>query len=329
MTDDLSAALYRTADALPDAPDRLGRVLAVRRRRRHRRLQWSGSAAAVLVIAGATLYAVSSPGTRTAPDRLGVDPTTASTGDYGASGRVVSVPGKHVRFCAPVPQLAVLIIPKPPPDYCDFGVDVDGVDLSRLQKRYEKAGAIEGYASLEGQLHDGLLTVDRQQQPNTGAGTPPVPDTPPCAAPTGGWRRSGDANPDPQALQSYQETHPGAILDFEVSRPTPAQAVLVALTPADPSEVRAALLHSYGQDEICVATSTYSPTEIQSATQDPALQVGLDKQVYGTGRGFSRQGQVQYNAQAVLLTPELEAAVARHPRGLVEVTAWLHPVGAG
>jgi hypothetical protein len=328
MTDDLSAALHRTADALPDAPDRLGRVRAVRRRRRLRRLQWSGSAAAVLVIAGATLYAVSSPGTRTAPDRLGVDPATASTGGYGASGRVVSVPGKHVRFCAPAPEPAVLIFPKPPPGYCDFGVDVDGVDLSRLQNRYEKAGAIEGYAALRGQLHDGLLTVDAQGKPSTGTAAAAT-ETPPCRPPTGGWRRTGSGNPDPQALQDYQGTHPGAVIDLEISRPTPTQAVLVALTPGDPTDVRAALLHDYAADELCVATSAYSPAEVQAVAADPALQVGVERQVYATGRGFSPQGQLQYNGQAVLLTPDLAAAVARHPQGLVEITVWLQPVGAG
>src|SRR5689334_12221051 len=68
-----------------------------------------------------------------------------------ASGRVVSVPGRRVRFCAPVPVAAIGYAPgqEPAPSYCPKGVDVTGVDLSALSNRREKDGAVEGAATLD------------------------------------------------------------------------------------------------------------------------------------------------------------------------------------
>ncbi|MDX6215634.1 MAG: hypothetical protein QOG99_1218, partial [Frankiales bacterium] len=46
----------------------------------------------------------------------------------------------------------------------------------------------------------------------------------------------------------------------------------------------------------------------------------------GSGHSFGPDGQLLVDAEAVQSTPELEAIVARHPKGLIAIDYWLHPV---
>ena len=111
------------------------------------------------------------------PERLAVAPPAPHTqvvrdGDrVSASGSVVSVPGRPVRFCAPVAQDAIGYAPgqEPAPAYCPFGVDVEAVDLADLADRCEKDGSLEGQTALTGVWRDGKLVVQEQG--------PPAPDS--------------------------------------------------------------------------------------------------------------------------------------------------------
>lgn len=61
------------------------------------------------------------------------------------TGRVVSVPDRPMRLCANAPTAGVGYEPgsEPAPELCEHGVDVTGVDLTVLDERREKDGAVE------------------------------------------------------------------------------------------------------------------------------------------------------------------------------------------
>lgn len=238
-----------------------------------------------------------------------------------ASGVVVSVPGRPVRLCSPVAVAAIGSTGAgPPPAYCDYGVDVTGVDLGALQDRREVGGAVDGSAELHGVLRARVLVVDRQGPPTYPAQSPPA-ISPPCAQPVGGWARDGD--PDSQPASDYQVAHPGAVVTLALSRPTPGAALVLVLTAGDPEPVRAALSATYRPDQLCVAMSRFSRSEIDSAQRDPTLDITAATGVDQHGESVGADGQPVVVVHATLLTPELAAAVARHPAGLHVIDAWL------
>jgi hypothetical protein len=324
---DLDQLLAQAADRLPDTPDRLAGVLA---RRAHlvRRRRVRTAAAATVAVAGAAAVAVAvvsgggaSPRARLLPG----DGATSASQLYGATGRVVSVPGRPVRFCAPVGSDLVLRIPTPPPAYCDFGVDVVGVDLARLTARREAQGAIEGEAALTGTLANGVLHVVRQSEALPPEG-PRTYDTPPCPEPAGGWPTGAtDANLDLTAMQTYASAHPDQVVEVAFLRPSSRQVLAYVLTTGDVQQAENALRPSYGKS-LCVFSSRFTKAQQLAARADPAFAGGPRTQVYGSGDGLGRDGQIESYVSATILTPELEAAVARHPKGLVRLDLFLNPV---
>jgi hypothetical protein len=327
MTDDvrdIEAALGRAAATVPDDPRRLAGVLA--RRRRRSRLRIASALVLVLAGAGVGLVVVHSPGHR--PARV----TASGNGRplVGASGEVIAVPGRPVRFCAPTP-VADDLGSGPQIDRTCTGVDVVGVDLGTLADRSELDGVVNGRAALEGTYADGTLVVTKQGPPVTPAAASAGSDHIGCPAPAGGWARAdpdGNATANITIAQAYQAAHPSQIVMLAEVRPTPASAVILLLTEGDPAPVRAALSGTYGPSQLCVARSAYSNAEVAAAVADPALQVpGPDGNTYSAGVGLDdATAQVSVEIQCVVQTPSITAAVARHPAGLVQVDPWLTPL---
>ncbi len=164
------------------------------------------------------------------------DPVLRDGDRVTATGRVVQVPGSRVRFCATEAFDAVGYAPgtEPPPRMCEQGVWVEGADLATLQDRREKAGAVEGWATLTGVLEGDTVRVEEQAAPDRSRPAE-VGQHVPCPAPAGGWPRDpailrgpgyqpeGDANMDAErpALERYRAEHPGAVLDVALLRPVP------------------------------------------------------------------------------------------------------------
>lgn len=330
---ELEDLLARAADRLPDAPDRLAMVQQRRHRLvRRRRLLVGCTAVAVLgaAVGAAVALRPGSDGGEPADSLAQASPSGAAEGQlYEGIGRVVAVPGRPVRFCAPVPTTLVLIIPRPAPAYCDFGVDVVGVDLDALSQRREAEGAVEGQARLTGTLEDGVLHVLTQGAPTSLAdGTLPTYGFVPCPAPAGGWPRGAKGeNLDAAALQAYQAQHPAEVSEVAMLRPSQDQVVAYLLTSGDVSAAQDALHPTYGA-RLCVGVSRYTPAQVAAAQTDPAFKGGAATQVYAFGgTGLGPDAQVTVEVSATLLTPELEAAVAKHPKGLVRLDLFLKPVG--
>lgn len=327
MTEDfVGDALHRAAELLPDAPDRLS---AVRRKRASIvRLRLTGAAAALALVGSGTAYALMSQGSAAKHDALLVEPSPA-VGDLTATGRVVKVPGKAPRFCAPVGSDAMLRVPEPPPAWCELGVDVQGVDLAALEDRREQEGAVEGNATLTGRLVDDVLVVSKQEKPVVQAPDPFNVNPPGCTAPPEGWPSAGPGgNPDVSAAQAFQTAHPDLVAEIAIARPSATQAYPFLLSWGDPAPVRDALKGDYG-DRFCVLQSRWTRSDYAAA----AAEVGEGSTLYKTDgvyvsspRQMGNDGQLTVTMEAVRSTPNLEAVVARHPAGLIKVTYWLHPV---
>lgn len=326
MTDDIREVLHRAAEMLPDTPDRLQSVR--RKRTAHVRRRMTAAAAVLLVVSGATALGV----TRGGGGSQVLLPANGSQ-ELTATGRVVQVPGKAPRFCAPVAVATVLVFPTPPPQWCDLGVDVSGVDFATLQSRYEKDGAVQGEVTLTGRLErekdNDVLVVTDQEPPTTspetaGSAYHPYPG---CSEPAGGWtQHPATYDPPVAAMDQYQAHHADEVALISVARPDPHTAVPYVLTWGDPAQAEAAMRSSYG-DEQCVLQSKWTQEQVTSAAHDLAASAWANQVYeYGTGHGLGQDGQLLVNGAAVRPTAGLADLLARHPAGLIRIDYWLHPV---
>ena len=262
-----------------------------------------------------------------------------------ATGSVVAVPGRPVRFCAPVVRALIGYAPgqEPAPEYCELGVDAEGVDLAQLRDRREKDGAVEGGATLTGTYRDGTLIVEQQEVP-----PPPSPaeesrEEPPCPAPDGGWPRDpsilrgpgyepeGDANmmAEQPAMDRYRAAHPGDVLTIALLRPFP-DSVLMGVSAVDEqaaARAEEALRPTYGE-RLCIVVSRFTRAQVTAARQ--AIPVGGEEgtrlgALAGGGEGVGGDLQVEVEFDVVMVTEELQRRASGHPAGLVVLRPWLVP----
>lgn len=303
-------------------------------------------AAAVAVASGIVLMSPDD-----APDRLGtqsqersqvVRDGTRVTG----TGSVVAVPGRAVRFCAPVARADIGYAPgqEPAPEYCELGVDAEGVDLEALASPREKEGAVEGQATLTGTYRDGTLVVEEQEPPTPHTPGDEVEGPPPCEAPEGGWPRDpallrgpghepeGDANmlAEQPAMDRYRAEHPGDVVQIALLRPFP-DSVLMGVSAVDEAAAERAaeaLLPAYGK-RLCVVVSRFTRAQITAAQAE--IRVGSDEGrrlgvMGGAGEGVSDDLQVEVGYDVVMVTEELQRRAQEHPPGLLVLRPWLVPV---
>lgn len=241
------------------------------------------------------------------------------------TGRVVATPGRPLRFCPSLPRAMPALAPgeEQQVERCDsFGVDVVGASLTRLGKRREVGGIVEGYAVITGVYRHGTLQVTRQS-PAEGYGGPvsrPGPDHVPCPPPSGGWP-SGADDIDVTRAQAYERTHAGEIVQLSVQRPAAGQTVLV-LAARDPVRVRAALLPSYGK-RLCVFRSPYTVEQVQEAHRRLGALVGPRGLWAGGGIGVGSNGHPQVSGEGAMLTPSFAEIAGSFPPGLVHFDTWL------
>lgn len=325
---------------------------AARVRQAHRRRRLTASATAVVGVAVVAVAAVTLPGLGERSTGLpaavrSATPTASSTkasslpailvdGDVvGATGRVASVPGQPVRFCAPVAVADVGYAPgkEPPPAGCALGLDVVGVNLATLTGRREKQGAVEGWAYLRGVYRAGTLSVTVQSK---ALSSPADFDadwvTPPCPKPAGGWLTMGRGQ-NPTALQTkldaFMAAHKNEVTSSAIFRPTDTQVVMVVVAD-HPDLVHASL--GANSSALCVVKSGFTSAQVaaaESAVMSLAGGSSSDNGIYESGPRTLSDGQPAIGLSAVMVTPALRALAAAFPPGLIRVQPWLMQVAPG
>jgi hypothetical protein len=249
-----------------------------------------------------------------------------------AAGEVLSQPGKPVRFCDPnVAEAAVgTTDPNAPLADCGFGIDVSGVDLSKLSHRKEFHGQVVGGATLTGVYRNQAISVTKQGP--AGRQRPPElgHDHPPCSAPPGGWPRGrANVNLPFGAVERYKRAHPGAIIFEAMLRPSANQALVYLVTNGDPAPVRDALAPRY-KERLCVVKSQYTHDQIRAAyhvvTAPMRGQGSLTAPTGAGGPGLNpTDEQPMIEAEVPALSQSFADAIDAQPAGLVQVTVWLAP----
>lgn len=342
-------ARWRAGQRPPPEPDTV-RLAAAGRARRLGGWQPLAAAAAVLLLAGGVVGAVAS---------LGHSPTTAvpDAGTAGgtapapslrqqlvrdgdlvtAYGDVVAVPGRPVRFCAPVPTAAMGTADgrDQAPAYCDEGVTLLRADLSRLSGRHQLHGVVWGQAAIRGRYRGGTVTVTRQGGPPSPT-LPPVsfPDKPPCPPPPGGWARGALDNDGMNRLDEYLRTHPDQFGEIVITypagppsgptdRPGYYDATQVALvsTVVDPAAAERALRAVFGGN-LCVVRTRHNRAEVDAVGSrvNPLMDRSLG--IYTTGPDYYAG---TYRVELVVLDQRAYDALVAADRGtgLVVAQPWL------
>jgi hypothetical protein len=247
----------------------------------------AGAAAAVVLVATGIVVVSRAGGDDPGPAAAAARPAAADPlaallvrdGDrVVVSGEVRAVPGRPVRFCA-AQAVGLPGYPpgqEPPLPYCDFGVTLVGVDLSRLSQPRTVHDVRTGGARIEGRYAAGTITVQRQAAPDLVHPTPSgPPQRPPCPAPAGGW--SGES-PRTEAqkgtLAAYVRAHPDRFAEPWVAWPNeppptsdpggdvrlPAQVMVVGTT-GDVAAARQELAR-VSSGNLCVTRVKHPAAEI-------------------------------------------------------------------
>jgi hypothetical protein len=285
------------------------------------------AAAAVVVIVLAAVIVVSvvggSPAKRSTAERSvlsghATDLVVHAGDTISGQGEVVAIPGRPVRFCAPVATPEAQTI-----ETCAVGIDVTGVNLGRLTHRRASAGRVSGLAGLAGTYRQGTLKVTVQSSYVAPPGTTLIGRQPPCAAPNGGWPTT---RVELAPVQAYAVSHPGVIVESAILRPTKDEQVAYVLTAGDPAPVRIALAPALGSG-LCVARSRYSAAQLdrtKAAMQALPRIPALNAITLGTG-SLTKAGQPEILLDVAMVSAALAGAVDAQPAGLVRLTAWLSP----
>jgi hypothetical protein len=253
-----------------------------------------------------------------------------------ASGRVVQVPGRALRFCGPEEFDAVAWAPghEPPPRWCPLGVDVEGVDLAKLSDYRTKAGATEGFAYLRGTWSGGTLHVSMQTAPRYPVEPTLNVNPSGCREPGSGWPVAKNPNP-PQSvmdrIHAFEADHPDQVVTQAVARPN-AHSNYMVVTVEDIGVAAPVLKPIPG--ELCLIKAKYSRSEVDQtrAPFEADLKAHLTDGhgvVATIGESVSEQGQPFLRAQVLMITEQVRHWAASTSPGLIKVTPWLRVISAG
>ena len=197
-----------------------------------------------------------------------------------------------------------------------------GGNFDELSDRFERDGAVEGFAALTGVWSASQLRVERQAPPRRRHREGPRWQTPPCPAPEGGWPHltwgHGDKNLDYE-LGDLEQL--GAAVAQTLFRPSEDQAVLV-VAAADVEAVEAQLRRQLGP-LLCVVPSRWTRAELEAVRA--YLHAHHEEwNLYEWGYGpTTDDGQAQLTARLTRMLPEVAAWAATFPSGILDLEPWL------
>jgi hypothetical protein len=205
-------------------------------------------------------------------------------------------------------------------------VRITGARFEDLTNRFERDGAVEGYARVTGTWSDDQLHARRQTTPPSTPHPHPRWESPPCPAPSGGWphldweRASsgrGVHNLD-YDLGDLEDT--GAAVAVTTFRPSEDQAVLV-VAAADRDAVEAQLRPQLG-DLLCVVTSRWTKAELDAVRAH--LHAHWEQwNLYQLGPSNGEDGQTRMAMQLTRVLPEIANWAASLQSGILAIKPWL------
>jgi hypothetical protein len=199
-------------------------------------------------------------------------------------------------------------------------VRVVGADLGAVSHRFERGGAVEGWALVTGTWSGGQLHVEQQAPPPPRRTWAPRWVIPPCPPPPQGWptvTRRGDIELD-YDLGDLQAT--GAAVAVTLFRPAPNRAVLV-VAASDVAAVEARLRPQLG-DSLCVVPSRWTKAQLD-AVGDHLYRHHEQWALYQWGPQNTADGQAHMAARLVRVLPEIAAWAAALPQGILLLDPWL------
>jgi hypothetical protein len=222
-----------------------------------------------------------------------------SQGDWFQPNLPVAEPGGLERGVRPVWQAGA--------------VRVVGADFGAVGHRFERGGAVEGWALVTGRWSGGQLDVEQQAVPPPRRAWPPRRVIPPCLPPPQGWPtviRRGDIELD-YDLGDLRETR--AAVAVTLFRPGPDLAVLV-VAASDVAAVEARLRPQLGES-LCIVPSRWTNAELD-AVGDYLHRHHEQWALYQWGPQNTGDGQAHMAARLVRVLPESRPAPPRSPRHL-------------
>jgi hypothetical protein len=201
-------------------------------------------------------------------------------------------------------------------------VRVAGADFDAAAGRFEKDGAVEGWATVTGTWSGEQLRVEKQDASVRDPAAHPRWVTPPCPPPEGGWpavERRGDIELS-YDLGDLADT--GAAVAITLFHPGSNQAVLV-VAAADLAAVEARLRPQLG-NSLCVVPSRWTKDQLDDI-RDQLHQRWQHWNLYQLGPQHSEDGQAHITARLVRVLPEIATWAASLPSGLVALEPWLTP----
>jgi hypothetical protein len=208
----------------------------------------------------------------------------------------------------------------------DFGAELTG--------RFERAGAVEGFATLTGTWAADRLQVERQDLYARQQRKIPNWTVPPCPPPEGGWPHQTwvygikDVQTGERPAAQYVSLEydlgdlreAGAVVITTTFRPSEDQAVLV-VAAADPEAVEAHLRPQLGP-LLCVIPSKWSRGELEAVRAH--LHAHHDDWNLCTwGDTSTEDGQPLITARLTRILPEIATWAASLPAGILGLEPWL------
>lgn len=204
-------------------------------------------------------------------------------------------------------------------------VPVVGADFDAVTNRFERDGAVEGWATVSGTWSGERIDVEQQ--------TTPLPRSaprlrwviPPCPPPPQGWP---DVIPRGDILLDYDLgdlLDTGAAVAVTLFRPGPNQTVLV-VAAGDVAAAEACLRPQLG-GSLCIVPSRWTKAQLD-ALRDYLRDHQEQWSIYGSGPQNTDDGQAHMAARLVRVLPAIAAWATSLPQDILLLEPWLIPLRA-
>lgn len=222
------------------------------------------------------------------------------------------------------PSLVPLNFNRPVPSPSRYAIPVEGADFNSIGWRFERDGAVEGDATIDGRWLESRISVT-YQSPKLSADPAPRWSDPPCPAPPAGWPRGPAEDVLTNLyfdLGDLQET--GAAVNVVIFRPSPDQTLLVVA--ADDIAAVETRLRPQLADRLCVTASCWTRKQLDGANEH--LQARREQWgIYETNISSDEQAQATVITKLVRITDEIASWADNQPAGLITLKPCLIPAG--